>query len=151
MATYIVSGSTLGAAEITAETILDYLQNSKGLTDTILLHSPDFQAVCDATRLCIVCSTYGAGDYPDAFQNFVDGLKNKGNQLNRNLKLCLIGLGSSEYDTYCQAIVNLEQEFAKFGIHAVANPAKIDCCDSSTLPEDTALKYFTEVCTQFLA
>lgn len=137
---HIISGSTLGTAEIVAETISDYLKAKD--VEHLLHHSPSFETIEDATHLVVCCATHGAGEYPDLFQGFVQGLQKQGSKLTPQLKLLLIGLGSTDYDTYCNAIVMLEQEFAKFNIQPVAELLKIDCSQSDELPEDLGLEYF---------
>jgi len=130
----ILVGSTLGGTEYVAEAIQPYL-NEASINSTIhfkpnldLLPSNDKQ-------LWLIClSTHGAGDYPDNFKSFVEQVKQRDVDLS-NLSFGLIGIGDSNYDTFCFAAKSFNELLKQKGATRLGNIFNIDIVDSP-IPED---------------
>ncbi|TNH00943.1 FMN-binding protein MioC [Testudinibacter sp. TR-2022] len=102
----IITGSTLGNAEYLAEYCEDQLQQQG--YKTALLHGPDWQAVQDYREWLIITSTHGAGELPDNLYPLFEHIENAVDQLNQ-LHFSVIGLGNSDYDTFCFAVDKVER------------------------------------------
>ncbi|RIY34725.1 flavodoxin domain-containing protein [Psittacicella gerlachiana] len=149
---YVVSGSTLGTAEVAAETIVEeFAKLPQGeQVEAQLLHSPSLEQIQDASHLVIVCSTHGAGEYPDSFVPFVEALEASEQPLPNLEKLLLIGIGSSDYDTYNGAIKQLAQVFKQKNLQPLVEPLLIDVSEDFT-PDLTAASLFTANIDEFFA
>lgn len=103
----IIVGSMLGGTEYVAEACQETLE---ALGHTCTLHfTPDFQAIEQAGQTWLICtSTHGAGDFPDNLQTFVNDLTHSEEPLKIN-NFHVIGLGDSNYDTFCYAAKNIEK------------------------------------------
>ena len=97
----LISGSTLGSAEYVSEHLESLLQQND--FTTTLLHGPELDEVTPENLWLVVTSTHGAGDLPDNLQPFYDDLQTKRPDLSA-VRYGAIGIGSSEYDTFCGAI-----------------------------------------------
>lgn len=101
----IIVGSMLGGSEYVAEACEETL-SSLGHEVTVHL-SPRFSEIPKNNQTWIICtSTHGAGDYPDNIQKFVSDLNNSNEDLS-SLQFLTIGLGDSNYDTFCFAAINI--------------------------------------------
>ncbi|MGX8873685.1 flavodoxin domain-containing protein, partial [Escherichia coli] len=62
----------------------------------------------------VITSTHGAGEIPDNLQPFADGISADGIDLSK-VSFGAVGIGSSEYDTFCGAIRTLDQKLIEKG------------------------------------
>lgn len=133
----LITGSTLGAAEYVAESLAEELQEA-GLS-TEVLHGPNV----DQLNLCgtwlIVCSTYGAGDLPDNLQPLLEQIEQQQIDLSQ-VKFGAVGLGNSEYDTFCAAIKQIDHVFQTRGAKRVGDRLEIDVTQHA-IPEDPAQEW----------
>ncbi|MFC6276809.1 flavodoxin domain-containing protein [Psittacicella hinzii] len=150
MTFYVISGSTLGTAEAAAESIVEEYNQQHPETPAKVLHSPSLEAIADATRLVVVCASYGAGEFPDSFYPLAQQIEKADKPFPQLEKLLLIGVGSSDYDTFNGAIDLLANIFAAKDIHPVATPAKIDIVETFE-PDVAAVDYFNLHADEFLA
>ena len=97
----IIVGSMLGGTEYVAEACEETL-TSLGHQVTVHL-SPEFANIPQQDQIWLVCtSTHGAGDHPDNIQSFIYDLENSDQDLN-HMPFFVIGIGDSNYDTFCEA------------------------------------------------
>ena len=96
----IISGSTLGGAEYVAERLADELGEQGFSCD--LLAGPQLSEVNAAVWL-IVTSTHGAGELPDNLKPFYQQVAASDTDFSQ-LRYAIVGLGNSDYDTFCYAI-----------------------------------------------
>ena len=103
----IIVGSMLGNAEYVAEACEQTLVE---LGHQVELHfSPNLTDIEQKNRTWLICtSTHGAGDYPDNIQPFVDQLTASPLNFDHN-QFFVIGLGDSNYDTFCYAAKNIKK------------------------------------------
>ncbi|PSW07942.1 FMN-binding protein MioC [Photobacterium rosenbergii] len=130
----LITGSTLGGAEYVADHLSDLLEqagHSTEITNQAVLE----QLSTDHIWL-VVCSTHGAGEFPDNFQPFVEQLNSQQPDLSR-LRYGVIGLGDSSYDTFCAAAKNIDQQLAKLGASRLGERLEIDV-SQDPVPEDPA-------------
>lgn len=129
----LISGSTLGSAEYTAEFLAEKL-NDGGYVTTVL-HGPTLAELPLTGLWLIVSSTHGAGDLPSNLQPLFDQLE----QTESLSKICYgaIGIGNSEYDLFCGAIDKLDTLLTKKGAIRLGTVLKIDVLQHD-LPEDAA-------------
>ena len=108
----LITGSTLGGAEYVADHLSDLLEQAGHSTD--IINQAELEQLSTDNIWLVVCSTHGAGEFPDNFQPFVEQLTNQHPDLAR-LRYGVIGLGDSSYDTFCAAARNIDQQLAKLG------------------------------------
>lgn len=152
MSFYIISGSTLGTAEDCASAIAQqYNQTTESENLPVqVLHSPSLDKIADASRLVVVCATYGAGDYPDSFAPLAEAIAKSEKPFPALEKVLLVGVGSSDYDTFNHAIKNFAELLASKGITPVAEPLLVDIIETF-YPDETVAEYFTANSAEFFA
>ncbi|ASP47727.1 FMN-binding protein MioC [Cognaticolwellia beringensis] len=103
----VIVGSMLGGSEYVAEACEETLT---ALGHQVELHfQPDFAQIISENQTWLVCtSTHGAGDYPDNIQAFARDLENSDQDLS-SVKFLTIGIGDSNYDTFCFAAKNINK------------------------------------------
>ncbi|OOF46871.1 FMN-binding protein MioC [Rodentibacter trehalosifermentans] len=102
----ILSGSTLGTAEYVAEHLEDILK-TQGFS-TALFHGAQYDDVIGERLWLIVTSTHGAGEIPDNLRPLFEQVA-KSNQDLSHLHFAIVGLGNSDYDTFCYATKHIEE------------------------------------------
>lgn len=139
----IFTGSTLGSTEYISEHLEEVL-NSQDIA-TNLIHQPSFSDLQDGLTLLIVTATHGAGDLPDSLMSLFDDLEESEIDLS-NLKFAVVGIGSSDYDTFCVAADTVTDALLARGGKQICEGIKIDVANIEQTPEDIAeawLKNFT--------
>ena len=134
----------LGGTEYVAEACEEQLNT---LDHQVNLHlKPHFTSILNNTfaqktttkPVWLICtSTHGAGDLPDNIQPFAAQLK--------NLKLpnhcfLVVGLGDSNYDTYCHGSIQIEDIMLNTGAKLLSPALHIDVVNHP-IPEDAAVKW----------
>lgn len=119
----IISGSTLGNAEEVAEALCESLENEDASLD--IFHGPNLDEVKDYSYWLIVTSTYGAGDIPDNLLPLFQTIIDKNLDLS-HVKFGIVGLGDSNYDTYCHAVDKATQILKDHFATEIVSPVKID-------------------------
>ncbi len=138
---HLLVGSTLGAAEYVAEHIEGKLQQAGYQTR---LHNPARLQTLAATAgdiLLVVTSTHGAGDIPDNLQPFAEELAHQQPDLSSFL-FAVVGLGDSNYDTFCGAGKKMELLLDRCGAMALGERFDIDVTQHD-IPEDAADLWLT--------
>lgn len=130
----IISGSTLGSAEYVAEHIADVLE-TQGITSTVI-HGPELEELSLEGIWLIVSSTHGAGDLPENLQGLFEELAEQKPALSQ-VRYGAIGIGSSEYDTFCGAIDAIDGQMIARGAARIGEILKIDITRHE-IPEDPA-------------
>ncbi|HCM64511.1 MAG TPA: FMN-binding protein MioC [Morganella sp. (in: Bacteria)] len=131
----LISGSTMGSAEYVAEHVAEILDNSGFTTD--IQHGPELNDVPQQNcTWLIVASTHGAGDLPENIQPFADALREQKPDLS-SVRYGAVGIGSSEYDTFCGAIRTLDTLLASLGAQKIGESLEIDI-QKHEIPEDPA-------------
>ncbi|OAT29525.1 FMN-binding protein MioC [Proteus myxofaciens] len=130
----LISGSTMGSAEYVAEHLAEILSEEE--FETELHHGPSLNDLPKEGIWLIVTSTHGAGDIPDNLQPFADELSETDIDLS-NIIFGAIGIGSSEYDTFCGAIRTLDQKLTEKGATRLGDRLEIDIQEHD-IPEDPA-------------
>ncbi|CAI0902987.1 FMN-binding protein MioC [Serratia ficaria] len=130
----LISGSTLGSAEYVAEHLAEKLEEA-GFT-TEMLHGPELDELTLAGRWLVVSSTHGAGDLPDNLQPLLDQIVEQQPDLSQ-VQFGAVGLGSSEYDTFCGAIQRIDDLLIARGAKRIGDRLEIDVTEHE-IPEDPA-------------
>ena len=103
----IIVGSMLGGTEYVAEACEETLIEL-GHETTIHLN-PNIAEIPYKDQTWLVCiSTHGAGDYPDNIQQFILDLEACVYDLTHT-PFIVIGVGDSNYDTFCMAAKNIKK------------------------------------------
>lgn len=102
----IIVGSMLGGTEYVAEACQETLES---LGHQVNVHlSPKYDEIDRKDQTWLVCtSTHGAGDYPDNILDFISDLTHSTDDLNHT-PFFVIGVGDSNYDTFCLAAKSIE-------------------------------------------
>lgn len=130
----LISGSTLGSAEYVAEHLAEKLEDAGFSTET--LHGPELDELPLNGVWLLVTSTHGAGDLPDNLQPLVEEITERLPDLSE-VRFGAVGLGSSEYDTFCGAIKALDQLLIEKGAKRIGDRLEIDVTQHE-IPEDPA-------------
>lgn len=119
----ILSGSTLGTAEYVAEH-LEQVLKTQGFS-TALFHGASYEEVIDEPLWLIVTSTHGAGEIPDNLRPLFEEIDQSHKDLS-HLRFAVIGLGNSDYDTFCYATKHIEEILTKKNAIKLCETLKID-------------------------
>ncbi|QHB16962.1 FMN-binding protein MioC [Mannheimia pernigra] len=119
----IITGSTLGGAEYVADHINDIL--TKQSIEVTLFNQAQLSDIKGRSHLIVVTSTHGAGELPENIQPLFTDLANSSTDLSP-MKFGIIGLGSSDYDTFCNAVNIAEEELKAKGAIQVCESLRID-------------------------
>ncbi|WP_422528412.1 FMN-binding protein MioC [Serratia fonticola] len=130
----LISGSTLGSAEYVAEHLAEKLEDAGFSTE--MLHGPELDELTLSGRWLVVSSTHGAGDLPDNLQPLLEQLAEQQPDLSQ-VQFGAVGLGSSEYDTFCGAIKQIDDLFQSRGAKKIGDRLEIDVTQHE-IPEDPA-------------
>lgn len=102
----LITGSTLGGAEYVGDHLAELLQN-QGI-DVSVINEATLDDVVNASRLLLITSTHGAGDYPENLAPLMEALAEQKPTLN-HLIFAVIAIGDSSYDTFCGAGIGAEK------------------------------------------
>ena len=119
----ILSGSTLGGAEYVAEHLNDVLE-TQGFS-TALFHGPNLSDIENEKIWLIVTSTHGAGELPDNLKPLFDELVDSQKDFS-DVRFAVVGLGNSDYDTFCYAAEQVEQTLQVKSAVKICETLKID-------------------------
>ncbi|AXH82548.1 TPA: FMN-binding protein MioC [Haemophilus influenzae] len=119
----ILSGSTLGGAEYVAEHLNDVLE-TQGFS-TALFHGPNLSDIENEKIWLIVTSTHGAGELPDNLKPLFDELVDSQKDFS-DVCFGVVGLGNSDYDTFCYAAEQVEQTLQAKSAVKICETLKID-------------------------
>ena len=135
----ILVGSTLGGAEYVAEAIQPLLDEAG--FDSELQFDPDLNLLSlSEDEIWLIClSTHGAGDYPENFKPFVEQLQGVNAPLN-NVRYGIVGIGDSNYDTFCDAAKNIDYILEEMGAIRIGDRLEIDVT-VHPIPEDHILTW----------
>lgn len=120
---HLITGSTMGGAEYVADHLNDVLSEQGFQVE--LFNNATFADIVAAEHLLIVTSTHGAGELPENIQPLFEEITQQQPDFSA-LKFGVIGLGSSDYDTFCNAVNLVTEQLTACGATAVCKPLKID-------------------------
>ncbi len=127
MAICIITGSTMGSAEYVADN-LEQVLISQG-EEVNLFNNATFDDIKDQTQLLVVTSTHGAGELPDNIQPLFDEIAQSELDLSK-MQFGVVGLGSSDYDTFCFAVDTVEKILTEKGAKLVCPSLRIDVVEN---------------------
>jgi MioC protein len=134
----IIVGSMLGGTEYVAEACEETLL---ALNHQTSLHlQAKLEEINSNDQTWLICtSTHGAGDFPDNIQSFVEDLKNTTIDLSP-VNFMIIGVGDSNYDTFCQAAFNIKNILLSIGCNEKVVIKTLDMREEID-PEDLAQQW----------
>lgn len=124
---HLITGSTLGSAEYVADHLTNVL-SSQGF-NVVLLNQAKLSDIQSAKFVLIVSSTYGAGELPENIRPLFNDIQVQKPNFSA-MKFGVIGLGSSDYDTFCNAVDIITEQFIERGATVICNPLKIDVANN---------------------
>ncbi|PHM66108.1 FMN-binding protein MioC [Xenorhabdus stockiae] len=136
----LISGSTMGSAEYVAEHMAEILDNLGFSTE--ILHGPSLDDLPLNGLWIVVTSTHGAGDLPENLQPLANEIVQQKPDLSL-VTFGAVGIGSSEYDTFCGAIRSLEQLLEDQQAKRIGDRLEIDILQHE-IPEDPAEEWVKE-------
>ncbi|HBO38277.1 MAG TPA: FMN-binding protein MioC [Pasteurellaceae bacterium] len=119
----IITGSTLGNAEYVAEHLANVLSQQD--YPVRLEHGAAHADVIDEKLWLVVTSTHGAGELPDNLNPLFLQIERENTDLS-TLRFAVVGLGNSDYDTFCYAVDRVEKVLNAQGALQVCPSLKID-------------------------
>jgi len=130
----ILVGSTLGGTEYVAEAAQALLEEA--FFDTDMHLDPDLNELSlQEEQIWLIClSTHGAGDYPENFKDFVSQLQQVNAPLD-GVRYAIVGIGDSNYDTFCEAAKNLDYILEEMHAVRIGDRLEIDIVECP-MPED---------------
>jgi MioC protein len=137
----IIVGSMLGGTEYVAEACEETLL---ALKHDVSIHlQPKFKEIISDNQLWLICtSTHGAGDLPDNIQNFVSDLINCEQDLS-STSFIIIGVGDSNYDTFCYAAKKIKNALISKGCKSILDDLTLDMSQDID-PEDSAIQWLNK-------
>ncbi|EJD6049272.1 FMN-binding protein MioC [Providencia rettgeri] len=130
----LISGSTMGSAEYVAEHMAEILEELGHETE--IQHGPELDDLTLEGIWLVVSSTHGAGDLPENIQPLFDSIEESAPDLSE-VQFGSVGIGSSEYDTFCGAIHKIDALLIKQGAKRIGECLEIDV-QQYEIPEDPA-------------
>lgn len=119
----IITGSTMGGAEYVADHLESCLAN-KGF-DVELFNAATLADIQTQSYLIVVTSTHGAGELPDNIRPLFEEIENQPLDFSQ-MKFGVVGLGSSDYDTFCHSVDIVEKILKAKGAAQVCDSERID-------------------------
>lgn len=119
----IITGSTLGGAEYVADHLESCL-TEKGF-QVALFNAATLADIQSQSTLIVVTSTHGAGELPDNIRPLFEDIENQPLDFSQ-MKFGVVGLGSSDYDTFCHAVDIVENALKAKGATQVCESERID-------------------------
>lgn len=119
----IITGSTLGGAEYVADHLESCL-TAQGF-ETALFNQATLADIQNRSYLIVVTSTHGAGDLPENIKPLFEEIAEGALDFSA-MKFGVVGLGSSDYDTFCQAVDIVEKTLKAKGASLVCDSVRID-------------------------
>lgn len=119
----IITGSTLGGAEYVADHLNDVLTEQGYQVE--LFNQAELADIQHQTALLVVTSTHGAGELPENIQPLFQQIDESDLDFSQ-MKFSVICLGSSDYDTFCNAVNIVEQSLKAKGATQVCESLRID-------------------------
>ncbi|UJF19330.1 FMN-binding protein MioC [Vibrio sp. SS-MA-C1-2] len=136
----IITGSTLGGSEYVGDHIAEILEQNN---HQISIHNqPNLTEISLDSIWLIVCSTHGAGDYPDNILPFIEQLKA---QTKLDISYTIIAIGDSSYDTFCLAGHQFSQLLSKKGANIIAPLTEIDVLNTPIPEEEAEIWLHTQI------
>lgn len=135
----LISGSTLGSAEYVAEHLAEKLEELGYSTE--ILHGPELDEVPSQGIWLVVTSTHGAGELPDNLQPLFEQIETQQPDLTQ-VRFGAVGIGSSEYDTFCGGIKIVDRVLIASGAQRIGEVLEIDVTKHE-IPEDPAEIWLT--------
>lgn len=117
----IITGSTLGGAEYVADHLADVLTSPD--FEVQIENNACFADVAKHKLWLIVTSTHGAGELPDNLKPFIDELAT---QDLSDVRFAVVGLGNSDYDTFCHAVDIVENVLQAQSAVKICDSLRID-------------------------
>lgn len=124
----------MGSAEYVAEHMAEILEELGHETE--VQHGPDLDSLPREGLWLVVSSTHGAGDLPENIQPLAEQIESQSPDLSQ-VQFGSVGIGSSEYDTFCGAIHKLNTLLIDHGAKRIGEPLEIDV-QQHEIPEDPA-------------
>ncbi|WP_044469552.1 FMN-binding protein MioC [Mannheimia massilioguelmaensis] len=119
----IITGSTLGGAEYIGDHLCDLLEQQDFITQ---VENHASLANVEGQKLwLVVTSTHGAGELPDNLKPLFQEIKDNDTDLSE-VRFAVVGLGNSDYDTFCQAVDKVETTLNKQGAKQICKSLRID-------------------------
>ena len=135
----IITGSTLGGAEYVGDCLAEELKKNNITSD--IFYEPNLNEIpCEGIWL-IICSTHGAGDYPETIEPFAKQLQEQNPNLS-NILFSIIAIGDSSYDTFCGAGKKLETLLQKLKAQSLIPRFDIDV-SLNPMPEEATKDWTT--------
>lgn len=119
----VITGSTLGGAEYVADHLQAVLA-AQGF-EVALFNQAVLADIAEQRILLVVTSTHGAGELPDNIKPLFEELAQSALNLSA-MKFAVVGLGSSDYDTFCNAVNVVEAGLTAKGAQQVCPSLRID-------------------------
>ncbi len=138
----IIVGSMLGGTEYIGEACEQTLQALGHQTNIHL--QPDLAQISTDNQTWLICtSTHGAGDYPDNIQKFVSDLIADVEEIS-SVKILILGIGDSNYDTFCLAAKNIEKLINSKGCAFISALKTLDMSKNID-PEELAQQWISDL------
>ncbi|WMY96147.1 MAG: FMN-binding protein MioC [Arsenophonus sp.] len=119
----LITGSTMGTAEYIADYTAEILK--KYNFETNIKHGPNLEDLSMQGIWLIVCSTHGVGELPENIKPLAKEINKKKPNL-KKIFYGAIGIGSREYDTFCNAIHQLDLLLKRYNAKKIGKTLEIN-------------------------
>lgn len=119
----IVYASLTGNTEEMAELIAEGVRSTGATADLKMVEDCNAVLLMEYDAYLLGAYTWGDGELPDEFEDFIDEMKELDLQGSRS---AAFGSGDTSYRLYCAAVDELEQRLREFGAVIVQEPLKVE-------------------------
>ncbi|NWL90297.1 flavodoxin [Paenibacillus sp. 79R4] len=119
----IVYASLTGNTEEMAELIAEGIRSTGAVVELKMVEDSNAVHLLEYDAYLLGAYTWGDGEIPDEFEDFLDEMKELDLQGTRS---AVFGSGDTTYRLYCGAVDELEERIKDFGVQVVQDGLKVE-------------------------
>ena len=120
----ILYGTESGNCEELAEKVAKAAKKQGHKAKLANMSETSAKDLAKSETLCVIVSTWGDGEPPEAAETFYNELMAGGVDL-KGVDFSVLALGDTSYDKFCQTGIDMDQQLEKLGANRIAD--RVDC------------------------
>ena len=129
----VAYASQTGTANVIANQTAQQLRDAGKESAVLTLNQLTPDLLAETKTLLIIASTYGEGEAPDNGNRFIPRLKKSSVNPLQHLQVAILGLGDSNYQSFCGFAHQLHAALHHQGAHFLTDTIEVDQLDQSAL------------------